>query len=402
MLLLKLFRYLFGYVRLSARGGFPERFVNLCANGSVNLWDLISRDGVIYASTDINSYKKIRPAARKSGMRVRIESRNGLPFFFAKHKRRMGFLLGVVVFGLVILSLSTRIWSVNVQGNVEVSSQEIISVFEGLGVKSGVSINNVDIDEVEKLALRQLSGLSWLNINISGSSALIEVREIVKTPERDTDNTPSDIVALRDGQLVILRVFSGTAQCKTGGAVLRGDLLISGTEEYKDGSVEFCRAKGYAVARTRRKLSEKAGAGDELKLCARVRRRWSLGFLMFDIPLGRLSPPKGTLRYADTSGIKIKKTILPVSLTEYSYYTQSDYASMLTQGEKRLMALSDFFEEYAAQFRYLTVESQEITVVSNKAGSVVDGSFTCLENIGQSKAIEIEQLPQGSGQVTVN
>lgn len=401
MLLLRLFRFLFGYVCLSARGGFPERFVNLCANGSVNLWNLHSSKGVLYACADRNSYKRIRPAAKKSGMRVRIEDRRGLPFFLAKHRRRMGIVIGTVVFGLIIFSLSTRIWSINVTGNNAVSSQAILEVFEELGVKSGVKRGGINISKVEKAALERLGDISWLNINISGSSALIEVRELVKIPGIDTDNSPADIVALRDGQLVTLRVFSGTAERKTGGAVLKGDLLISGTEFYKDGSVEFCRATGYAVARTSRTIKTEAGDSTAFSTSCVVRRRFSLGFLMFDIPLGRLAPPEGTVRYANTKGIKIKNTVLPVSITEYRYYKSDSTAPVLTPEEERLAAQSDFYDRYVREFRYLTVEKQSITVIQNDLGAVARGKFICLENIGQSKPMTIEESPEPTTEATV-
>ena len=51
MLILRLFRYLLGYVRFAAWGGFPERFINLCEHNRILLWDVRSRDGVITACT---------------------------------------------------------------------------------------------------------------------------------------------------------------------------------------------------------------------------------------------------------------------------------------------------------------------------------------------------------------
>ena len=37
MLILRLFRYLLGYVRFAAWGGFPERFINLCEHNRILL-----------------------------------------------------------------------------------------------------------------------------------------------------------------------------------------------------------------------------------------------------------------------------------------------------------------------------------------------------------------------------
>ena len=79
MLVLKFLRFLSGYVSLIAEGGFPERFINLCRLRGILLWELRCKDGVITACMGRKDYLKIRPVAKKSGMRVRIKKKSGLP-----------------------------------------------------------------------------------------------------------------------------------------------------------------------------------------------------------------------------------------------------------------------------------------------------------------------------------
>ena len=238
MLVLRFFRFLFGYVSFSARGGFPERFLNLCRHNNILLWELRCSDSVITACTDCGGYKKIRSVARKSGMKVRITKKHGLPFFLERHSRRVGVLIGACFCVAAVIILSTRIWSIDVTGNVRVPSETIIGAFEELGVKKGVAGSKINISSTEIAALKKLPEISWININISGSAAVIEVRETVKSPEIDVnDSTPTDIVAARDGQIVILRPFNGTQEQVIGNPVLKGDLLISGVEENGDKTV---------------------------------------------------------------------------------------------------------------------------------------------------------------------
>ncbi len=252
MLLLRFLRFISGYVGFTARGGFSERFLNLCRLNKIVLWELKNNGGVISACTDLVSYKKIRSVARKSGMTVRIKRKYGLPFFLSRHKRRFGVIAGVLVGTVLLLVLSTRIWSIDVIGNTRVPSEKIIGVFEELGVRKGVARSKIDIKTIEFDALRKLDELSWLNINISGSKALVEVREAVEQPEiDDNDNTPTDIVASKDGIITVIRPFNGTAEQSIGNVVVKGDLLISGIEENRDLTVTFCKARGYVVARTK-------------------------------------------------------------------------------------------------------------------------------------------------------
>ena len=183
MLLLKLIRFLSGYVVFSARGGFPERFINLCRLNKINLWELKSTGSVIYACTDCGEYKRIRHCAGQSGMKIKIEKKCGLPFFLNRHSRRAGVLAGIFICAAVICILSTRIWSIEVVGNVNVPSETIIGTFEKLGVRKGASENKIDIAKAEIEALQELDELSWVNINFEGSSAVIEVREREKVPD---------------------------------------------------------------------------------------------------------------------------------------------------------------------------------------------------------------------------
>ena len=71
MFFIKLIRFLCGYVRFRAKGGFPERFINLCSKENIPLWDISGSKGEMYAKTTIRGYHRIRACARKSGMRRR-------------------------------------------------------------------------------------------------------------------------------------------------------------------------------------------------------------------------------------------------------------------------------------------------------------------------------------------
>lgn len=387
MLVLRFLRFIIGYVSFTARGGFPERFINLCRHNKIILWELKSRDGVISACVDRAGYKKIRPVARKSGMRVRISKKHGLPFFLARHSRRIGVLIGACLCVAVLTILSTRIWSIDVVGNVRVPAETVLSVFEDLGVRRGVAGSRINISATEIEALRRLPELSWLNINISGSAARIEVRETVESPELAEDGEPTDIVAARDGQIVILRPFNGTQEQKIGNPVLKGDLLISGIEENKDLTVSFCKASGYVVARTSRESSVAQSGKIAVQKAVSQKKSYVLDFLFFSIPLGR----QAENAYSEKSEIYINGVTLPVGLTERTQTVYEETEITLSQERTKLLAYLRFFESSTEDFRYLQVEQAEISI-SEKSGCTVSGRFMCLENIGVERPMQIEEI----------
>lgn len=385
MLFVNLVRFILGYVRFTARGGFPERFLNLCRLNKIILWDLKIANGVISACTDCTSYKKIRPNARKSGMRVRIKRKYGLPFFLNRHRRRAGILVGIFLCTSLLLILSTRIWSIDVIGNNTVSSDRIIEVFEELGIKKGVSAEISDIKATELAALEKLDELSWLNINVSGSKAVIEVREAVKSPEIENDDTPADIVAARDGIITIIRPFDGTAEQEAGNAVVKGDLLISGIKENGDLTVSFCKAKGYVVARTNRSLNYSQPINISAKNPIRIKKRYIINFLSFNIPLGIISNENS---YSEKSEIIINGVTLPFGITECTETFFEETQLSLSPERQKALAFMRFSDICAEEFRYLEVSESKITFDGNGGFS---GEFECLENIGKEHPMQIEQ-----------
>lgn len=392
MFILRLFHFLLGYVRFTAEGGFPERFINLCSRYKIPLWDVKSRKGVLFANTAIKGYKSIRPAARKSGMKVRVYHRYGLPFFMSKYRKRVGLLCGLAVFFIVIAFLSTLIWTVDVEGNSKIQAETIQAVFEDLGVKPGVRAKSIDVSKVERLALERLDGLSWLSLNLKGSSATIEVRESFAAPDLTKDKTPCNIVASRDGQIVILEAYEGAAAQKIGTAVLKGELLIGGATENKDLTVTFRHADGYIVARTQREFSTQSLLKREIRKYVRVKNHYTLNFLGIKIPLGPNKAPKGNYEYymserwIDAKGIK-----LPISVIcrEYACYETETVTN--TKEEAKLFALEKYNEAVAASLKCTEILDQSVSVKDTKEGCRIKGNYMCLENIGEHKKLVVEQ-----------
>lgn len=76
-MIFSLFHLIFGCVYFTAGGGFAERFINICTALGIQLWGIRRKSYGLTACTTIDGYKKIKKAARSSGMRVRIRKRSG-------------------------------------------------------------------------------------------------------------------------------------------------------------------------------------------------------------------------------------------------------------------------------------------------------------------------------------
>lgn len=72
MPMIALIRYCRGYVRISVRGYAPERFMNLCANRAIVLWELNGHDGFYTMCISLSDFFKIRDIVHKTKTRVAV------------------------------------------------------------------------------------------------------------------------------------------------------------------------------------------------------------------------------------------------------------------------------------------------------------------------------------------
>ena len=92
-----------GYVRVRLTGRSPERFFNLCRSSKILLWNIACEKEEYRFFLLLPDFYRIRPFARKAGVRVRIQEKLGLPFFFISESeakavcRWGGFVFSAVV-----------------------------------------------------------------------------------------------------------------------------------------------------------------------------------------------------------------------------------------------------------------------------------------------------------------
>lgn len=286
MFIVKLVRWLKGYVSFTVIGAFAERFLNLVTRAGISIWNISRKDEVLTACTVAKDYKRLRTPAKKSGVRLRLNNRYGLPFHARKYRKRAGLLLGVAIFIGFIMFMSQFIWSVEVVGNVEVTRFEILKALELEGIKVGGYKNNIDVPMAKQRLLLALDNLSWLTINLSGTTAVVEVKERTKEPEMEPVDKPCNIIAARSGQILKMEVYDGESMVKKGDVVKAGDILVSGIIEDKSGNntVKHASAKIIAQVQDHREYDVPL-VTEVTRYTGKERTKRLLSFLNTDIPI---------------------------------------------------------------------------------------------------------------------
>ena len=249
MFVLKLLRYIIGYVRFEAHGVFFERFLTICAKNGVRVFEPTKKDDVMVGYVFARDYKKLKKPSRKSGLRLRIVKKVGLPFFISRYRLRLGIVVGIVIFLSVLTILSNFVWSIKVVGLETVEKREVLETLEGLGLKIGSYIPSIDVRKLKQQFLLSSDEVAWIAININSSVAEIQIHERVQSPEFTVDNDKAcDVVASQAGLIKYMEVYDGQPQVKVGEVVLDGQLLVSGIVEDKKGNVTLKHARAKILA----------------------------------------------------------------------------------------------------------------------------------------------------------
>lgn len=388
----RIFRLFSGYVRFCARGGFPERFINLCGKEQIPLWNISGGKREMYANTSLRGYRKIRSCARKSGMLPHIIKRRGFPFWLKSHKNRAGLLLGAAAGAALILYFSTMVWTIDVAGNEKISDEKILTVFEELGVRSGARKSKMDIDKLQADGLKKLPELSWLAVNVKGSSAVIEVRERVPKPKMAETGEPQNLVAARDGQIASVEVYEGKSAVKRGDEILKGELLVSGIVTNYDSSVTLCHARGRVTAYTRRTLESRQPYETEM-LCKSGEYEKGISLTFFNLKIPVLKPRvKNDKTYTEIKRhfIKTDSARLPVGFIETEVYGCENKNLTLSQNKALALASAELSGKELTELAGAAVLSRNVTAEFTDSECILRGEYRCEETIAQDQKLDIE------------
>lgn len=126
-----------GSVRIRVTGREPERFFNLCGHHNITLWDVTEHQGCFEMSLLPEDFFRLLPIRRKSGVRIRIQKKQGLPFFYRRSLKRKAFFIGIFLCLAGLYTLSQFIWNIHVEGNYANSTQTILNSLDAAGIHHG-------------------------------------------------------------------------------------------------------------------------------------------------------------------------------------------------------------------------------------------------------------------------
>ncbi len=228
--MLGILQFLKGYVRMKIWGVSPERFLNLCSNKNILLWD-ICKDGDVYTMCiSLSAFLQLRPIARKTGVRVVILQKFGLPFLLPGLLKRKIFIAGLFLCVTFWIVSYRFVWDITLEGNYQITQEVFTDFLASLQVRVGMRKTDLDISALEREIRRAFPEVTWTSARLSGTRLEISIKEndAPMLEEPVPVEGGQNLVSEYAGVITSMIVRSGVPMVKIGDTVEEGTLLVEG------------------------------------------------------------------------------------------------------------------------------------------------------------------------------
>lgn len=240
--------FLLGTVTISAKGFDETKLIEMIRN-SCNVISLYTKSDCVYIKTYAYSAKKLQKLCGNNDFITEIVERKGITFTLSKYIKRYGILLGLIISVLFTLYFSNVVMKIEITGTEDENIKlAVLEILEEEGIYTGKYIPSINFLRANLMLNTLCDDISWSSIAHTGSVVEVIVSELTPKEEIDSRRVPSNIIASRDGVIVKAEVLSGQLDVLIGDAVSKGELLVSGIIERRNGRVYYYHSFGEILA----------------------------------------------------------------------------------------------------------------------------------------------------------
>ena len=384
--------FLLGFVKISVEGYYIERFINICKNKKITIWNLKRSSNIeLMLNVRINEFREVCKIAKKTGCKLKIKNKRGLPFLLHRYKKRKIFLILLLLVVLIIGLSSMFVWNVDI--SIE-DNQELANIsrdLENAGLKTGILKSKIDTKEIINKIRLEREDVAWMGIELKGTNAIVKLVKADKAPEIVDENEYCNIVSNKTGIITKINAQEGIAAVKVGDTVKEGDVLINGWMEGKFTGVRCVHAKGEIEARVWYTKSKKIPYTlTETKETGNEENKYRIKFGNFQINF-----PKKYSKFKIYDTIETESKIklfsdfyLPISIIKTTYKEQEEVQKTYTVEEAKNIGIKELEEELEKEIENKdNIVNKNINTYEQADGVEVYVTYEVLENIGTNEKI---------------
>lgn len=403
-MIIRIIRYLQGYVKIRIAGYAPERFLNLCANRGILLWQLVREKETYTCFVTAKSFMNLKSITRKTKTTVRILEKHGMFFFLRFFRKRKLFFIGIGSSVAIFTILSFFIWDITISGNYSHSKEEILTFLQEQHIEVGSAKRALNGDEIVRLLRTNYDDIVWVSVKIKGTRLFIDLRENETTDYSgiSQDAAASDLLASSSGTVTAIVTRKGTPLVKVGDAVEEGQLLVQGRLEILDDngevvSYQYCHSDADIEIQSTLSYSDTMELAYQKKIFTeKEKHHFILSLFGKQIDLG------GKVRYSHYESSMKNHTLqlgsnfyLPFS---FSIETFKEYHLQNAKYDKEeaVRLMNEKLEQFCSDLEKKGVQilEKDVRIDCNEENCIASGNLVILnreQNRGETEVIEIQK-----------
>ena len=387
-----LLSYILGYLKISVEGFYIERFINICRNQKIAIWNIKKKDEAkVYFNIITNDFKNIIKIAKKTQSKIKIEQKKGIPFLLNKYKKRKIFFAFLLILIILIMLSSNFVWNVEIIEEKGKKIENIEQDIENAGLKIGTLKQKINTKEIINKIRLERHDVAWMGIELKGTNAIIKLVKTKEKPEIVNDDEYCNIVSDKEGIITKINAADGTANVKVGDVVKKGDILINGWMEGKYTGLRYVHAKGEIEAKVWYTKSKTVPLNTtEKQETGNIEEKYKIKINNFQINLSkRVSKFENYDTIENEKKIKIFSNFyLPISIIKITNKEVEEIKKTYTIEEAKNKAIKELEEELDNEIENgKNIVNKNINTYENGGSVDVYVTYEVLENIGTNEKI---------------
>ena len=387
-----LLNYILGYVRITVEGYYIERFINICRNNKIIIWNL-KRDKSVQLNLNIGikDFKKIKKIAKKTKCKVKIIKKKGLPFLFNRYKKRKIFF-GFLLLILVLIGISSNfIWNIEIK--IE-NAEQLDNIYEDItsaGLETGKMKNKINTKEIINQIRLKRNDIAWMGIELKGTNAIVKLVKAESKPDIVDEEDYCNIVSDKVGVITKINAKNGTLAVNVGDTVNVGTVLINGWMEGKYTGIRYVHAQGDIEAKVWYTKSTKILYNTtERSETGNIENKYKIKFNNFTI---NLSKRVSKFKIYDTIDAEKKFKLfsdfyLPITLIKTTNKEEKEETKNYDFEQAKNLGVQQLEEELNKNITDSNkIVNKNINTYEKEDGLEVVVTYEVLENIGTNEKI---------------
>ena len=387
-----IFSYILGFLKISVKGYYIERFINICKNNKITIWNLKRKDSIeLNLNARIKEFKEISKIAKKTGCKVKIKNKKGIPFLLHKYKKRKIFFILLILLVLIIGLSSCFVWNVEIEEENGYELENIREDIEKAGLKIGVFKGKINTKEIINKIRLERKDIAWMGIELKGTNAIVKLVKSDEKPEIINEDEYCNIISDKEGVITKISVQNGTANVKVGDTVNIGDVLVNGWIEGKFTGIRYVHSLAEIEAKVWYTESIKIPYNvTETKYTGNEEEKYGIKFNNFQI---NFTKKYSKFKIYDTIETENKIKLfsdfyLPISIVKTTHKEQEKVEKTYTVEEAKNIGIKQLEEKLDGKIENKdNIVNKNINTYEQADGVLVYVTYEVLENIGTNEKI---------------